>query len=138
MPPRNKTVEQQQVEDAPIVEAPPAPETTPVDPDDALEAAVTALMAEQFGGEDNEPQEGVARWDDMVREMAVEADRLETEYRTILKKKEDNRTLLRAFVGMKKLPAEISRYYYPERKRLTKAEKAAKDAAAAAATTTTR
>ena len=131
---RNKPAAQPRVEaptEAEQVAAAPVVETetpAPVDPAAELEKEVQELFSQQFGGEDRSPQEGVTPWDNMVREMAVEADRLQTEYERILKAKEDNRTLLRAFVGMDKLPEIVANYYYPPRKRLTKAEKAAQQA----------
>lgn len=70
------------------------------------------LVKDQFGGDDHEPVEGTERWDDMVREQVIEADRLETMKREVYAKMEANRTLLRAFRDMGKLPAEVVEVYY--------------------------
>ena len=120
---KGKTTEQKMVEEAEVVEPVQAEEPE-------LANTVRELIEAQFGGEDQEPTEGTERWDPIVREMVIEADKLETEYRSILQKKEDNRTLLRAFAGMGKVPAEIPEFYYPPRKRLTKAEREAAKATA--------
>ena len=139
MPPKAKSspaatplqTEAEQVAAAPVVEqptpdTPDAPSTTSTD--EELKARVTAIMAEQFGGEDGAPAEGVTPWNDMVRQMVIEADQLETAYQQILKKKEANRTLLRAFRDMGQLPGDVCEFYYTTRKRKTKAEKAAEKA----------
>lgn len=118
--------EAEQVRDAPIVEGDNTTNvSTPVSAEESaedaarreLEERVTALFAEQFAGEEGEPAEGVTPWDAIVREQVLEADRLETTYRQTLAMKEANRTLLRAFAGMGKVPLDVADYYYKPTKR---------------------
>lgn len=112
------TTEQDEVANAPVVEE--TVDAVADSTDAILEARVQEIFSAQFGGEGNGPVDGTAKWDDIVREMAVEADNLENEYRTVLTKKEHNRTLLRAFAGMGKVPTEVPDFYYPPRKRRSK------------------
>lgn len=130
---KDKTEEQKQVESAPIVETPEhvsvkntdkAKEPTEAEKAAAeLEARVKDFIDKQFGGVDEndegtgEPQEGVEKLPDFVREQIIEADRLETEYRSILTRKEANRTLLRALSDMGQIPTDVPSFYYPPRQR---------------------
>lgn len=111
------TVEQEQVAAAPVVEAPdPSPEQ-------ALQAAIDALFAVQFGGDDGEyvPTDGAdPEWDTMVREQVLAADQLRIEKEAIFEKMEANRTLLRAFATMNKVPRIVADYYYNPRTRKNK------------------
>lgn len=126
-----KTPEQEMIENAPVVEQPTEPTTEPTEQptetDTSLEAQVSEIFRKQFGN-DGEPLEGETRWADFIREQVIEADALEGQYRTILTKKEANRTLLRALGDMEQVPTEIANFYYPPRKRKTKAEKDAENA----------
>ena len=127
MAPRStQTVEAQEVAAAPVVKhvtvgKPLSPaqvaRAVEVGKRAALSAQVTELFTAQFGGEDQEPTEGTEKWDPMVRELCVEADKLEATYRATLAAKENNRTLLRGLAGMGKVPAVVPDFYYPPKTR---------------------
>ena len=121
---RSKTTEEQLVADAPIVEGDNTTNesaTAPTEGQDAEREALieraTALIQEQFGGEDGAPKEGVTAWPEHIRQVVLDADRLEVEYRQTLAMKEANRTILRAFATMKQLPQDVADLYYKPTKR---------------------
>lgn len=64
-------------------------------------------------------------WPQHIQEMVVEADKLEAEYRTVLLKKEANRTLLRAFRDMGQVKSEVVEYFYKTQNRGPRTKKSA-------------
>lgn len=99
MPPKAKTVEQEMIESAPIVNGPAdAPEAT-----DTAEAAQAAQAWQDY----------LATLDPFVQEQVNLADALEVQYRSCLEQRESNREILRHLAKQGKVDRSTVDSFYP-------------------------